>query len=77
MEDPNEYDVVLTKITAEDRFKVWWRVRYLTLLDGVSAKRLIDNLPQTLKTHVTDWRAESIRQEFAEVGGIIEVKRSK
>lgn len=73
-EEKTEFDVVLKDAGAE-KIKVIKVVRELVSGLGLKeAKEIVEAAPKTLKEAVSKEEAEKIKEKFAEVGAVIEIK---
>ena len=72
-EEQGEYKVVLTE-AGHDKVAVIKAIREYNKLGLVEAKKLVDNLPATVKENVTQAEAEEIANKLKEVGATVEIK---
>ncbi len=68
-----EFDVVLTGF-GEKKLNVVKAVKAITGASLMDAKKLVDNVPSTLKEAVPTDEAEKIKAELEEAGGSVELK---
>lgn len=74
VEEKTEFDVILKDAGAE-KIKVIKVVREVVSGLGLKeAKDLVEGAPKTLKEGVAKADAEKIKEKFAEVGAVIEIK---
>jgi len=74
VEEKTEFDVILKDAGAE-KIKVIKAVREIISGLGLKeAKDMVEGTPKTIKEAVSKEEAEKIKEKFAEVGAVIEIK---
>ncbi len=74
VEEKTEFDVILKDAGAE-KIKVIKVVREIISGLGLKeAKDMVEGTPKTIKEAVSKEEAEKIKEKFAEVGAVIEIK---
>lgn len=71
--EQTEFTVILKEVGA-DKIKVIKVVREVTGLGLKEAKDLVDNAPKPIKENVSKEEANSLKEKFAEVGAVVEIK---
>ena len=69
------FDVVLEEVPANKKISFIKEIRSLNLFGSLQeTKKVVDNLPQIIKSHVNIQEAEEIKQKFEELGATISLK---
>ena len=72
-EEQTEFDVVL-KDFGSQKIQVIKVVRAITGLGLIEAKKMVEDIPSTIKEGIGKDEAEEIKKQIEEVGAVIEVK---
>ncbi|NEQ37089.1 MAG: 50S ribosomal protein L7/L12 [Okeania sp. SIO3I5] len=69
------FDVILEGFPANKKISFIKEIRSLNLFGSLQeTKKVVDNLPQIIKSHVNIQEAEQIKQKFEELGAIVSLK---
>ncbi|MEM1168176.1 MAG: 50S ribosomal protein L7/L12 [Cyanobacteria bacterium P01_H01_bin.35] len=69
------FDVVLEEVPANQKISFIKEIRSLNLFGSLQeTKKVVDNLPQIIKSNVNTQEAEQIKQKFEELGAIVSLK---
>lgn len=69
------FDVVLEEFPANKKISFIKEIRSLNLFESLQeTKKVVDNLPQIIKSNVNIQEAEQIKQNLEELGAIVSLK---
>ncbi len=69
------FDVVLEKIPANKKISFIKEIRSLNLFESLQqTKKVVDNLPQIIKSNVNTQEAEQIKQKLEALGATVSLK---
>ena len=69
------FDIVLEKIPANKKISFIKEIRSLNLFESLQeTKKVVDNLPQIIKSNVNIQEAEQIKQKLEELGATVSLK---
>ena len=73
VEEKTEFDVVMTAF-GDQKIKVIKEVRTITELGLADAKKLVENVPATIKEAVSKEDGEALKAQLEAVGATVELK---
>ena len=73
VEEKTEFDVVMTSF-GDQKIKVIKEVRTITELGLADAKKLVENVPATIKEAVSKEDGEALKAQLEAVGATVELK---
>ena len=73
VEEKTEFDVVMTSY-GDQKIKVIKEVRTITELGLADAKKLVENVPATIKEAVSKEDGEALKAQLEAVGATVELK---